>query len=77
MYVSAYRALTDEEISSELEIESRKAYTNAIRACRGPEASMDDLSQEIGEDIKTPHFEPYEDKKTPAYSVPDRDGQHS
>jgi len=73
IHVSTYRALTNEEKSSELEEESRKAFDEAILDKLGPEASMDDLSQEIGEDIDTPHFKPYKDEETLPYSVPDRD----
>ena len=28
---------------------------------------------QIGDDVDTPHFEPYKDEETPSHSVPDRD----
>ena len=71
-HVSTYRALTDEEIASDLEAEDRLSFTESIGKKLGPEASMKGLKEEIG-DVSTPAFEPYEDRSTPAYSVPDRD----
>ena len=44
IHVSAHGALTNEEQLSELEEESRKAFTEAIHERSGPEASVDDLS---------------------------------
>ena len=43
IHVSACRALTNEEQSSELEEENRKAFTDAIHKRLGPEASINDL----------------------------------
>ena len=46
-HVSTYRALTDEEVASELEAQDRQAFTESISKRLGPEASMKGLKEKL------------------------------
>ena len=50
-----------------------KSFTQSINQKVGPSATIKELAEEIGDNVATPEFKPYEDRLTLPYEVPDSD----
>ena len=71
IYVSTYRALTDDELASPIEAKEREAYDNQIKTKLGNPLTAADLEEY---DADTPDFSLYEDDvNPPSNPIPDID----
>ena len=67
--ISTYRGLTNQIYANEIKQQQMREFTELLNEKLGPSTTIDDLTEESGEEVDKSEFKPYQDRITEAYIV--------